>query len=112
MKSQINKQSLQNHHLDLNNLVKIINENYLFLKTTWLLSISKQTQTQDQPHLIINYYLPSKILKLKLSIPQFQIPWTITTKLQNPVLTNHFLAKLAQFDQLIKLYQLSHKNLS
>lgn len=109
MKSQITKQSLQNHHLDLNNLVKKINENYLFLKTTWLLS--KQIQNNDQPHLIVNYYLPSKILKLKLRVPHFQIPWIITTNLKNPVLTKHFLAKLKQFDQLIKLYQLSHKNL-
>ena len=65
-------QTMQNHHQDLHEIVNLINENYLFLKTTWLLSADDLNN--EKPNLIVIYNLTSKILKLRLSIPDFQSP--------------------------------------
>lgn len=105
MKNALLLQTMHNHHHDLQDLVNLINENHLFLKTTWLLS--GEDWNSEKPNLIVSYNLTSKILKLKLLLPDFQSPWIINTSLKNPVLSKYFLVRLKQFDDLIKLYQLS-----
>ena len=105
MKNALLLQTMHNHHQDLQDFVNLINENHLFLKTTWLLS--GEDLNDEKPNLIVSYNLTSKILKLKLLLPDFQNPWIINTSLKNLILNNHFLVKLKQLDDLIKLYQLS-----
>lgn len=100
------RQYLHKHHQDLKYIVKVINEHYLFLKTTWSLSQHHRSH-YEAPYLDFTYDTNDQKVLMMLYLPLLSDPWSCDFKINPTKIDQMDHVWLRQIDELIKMYQLA-----